>query len=420
MAEAGERIIMERSVDALWRSRSAAFWRESMPYFRYMAQSGLPGVIIMALLAGITGYGMLLRNLPANFPVVIVGVLFMTPIICWSPLRTWLREADIVFLVPREAEMPAYIRRSIRYNGMAGMAAVLIGCAAYLPLYLTGDGRTSAFIVVLAILVMKLLQIAASWRERQIVNAGSRRLLRLLRWAATALAIAALLKASLLVLFANWFVLLAVIYARLPRYPIPWLTLIEEEKRTRRRYTVFFSAFADIPTEPAGVKTRRYASWVARLIPYRKANAFFYLYTQTLIRTELGGIVLRLASLGLFTGWLAAYEALWAGWGSAGVYLLFVWLAGIQLRALARAHRHSVWRHVYPLPEETRQAAVLRVDRRASLLCALVIWLPQVIWLVPQGYALQAGIALAVALVYVLLLRPASVKKKMSADPEED
>ncbi|REE86243.1 ABC-2 type transport system permease protein [Paenibacillus taihuensis] len=411
---------MERSVDALWRSRSAAFWRESMPYFRYMAQSGLPGVIIMALLAGITGYGMLLRNLPANFPVVLVGVIVLTPLVCWSPLRTWLREADIVFLVPREAEMPAYIRRSMRYNGMAGIAAVLIGCAAYLPLYHAGNGRTSLFVVVLAVLLLKLLHIVAAWRERQIVTAGSRRVLRVLRWAATALAIAALLKASLLILFANCIVLLAIIYNRLPRYPIPWLTLIEEERRTRRRYTLFFSAFADIPTEPAWVKTRRYAAWAAKMIAYRKSNAFFYLYTQTLIRTELGGILLRLTALGLFTGWLAAYEALWAGWGSAGVYLLFVWLTGIQLRALAQAHRHSVWRHVYPLPEETRQSAVLRVDRRASLLCALVIWLPQCIWLVPQGYALQAVAALAVALIYVLALRPKSVKRKMSADPEED
>ncbi|WP_164545727.1 ABC transporter permease [Paenibacillus albus] len=411
---------MERSVEALWRSRSAAFWRESMPYFRYMAQSGLPGVTIMALLAGISGYGILLRNLPANFPFVLVGVLVLTPLICWSPLRTWLREADIVFLVPREAEMPAYIRRSMRYNGMAGMAVVLIGCAAYLPLYHAGDGRTSAVFVVLASLVIKLLQIQAAWRERQIVNGGSRRLLRVLRWVATALAITALLKASLLIYFANWFVLFAIIYTRLPRYPIPWLTLIEEEKRTRRRYTVFFSAFADIPTESAGVKTRKYAGWVARLIPYRKSNAFFYLYTQTLIRTELGGILLRLTALGLFTGWLSAYSALFAGWGSAGVCLLFVWLTGVQLRALAQAHRHSVWRHVYPLPEATRQAAVLRVDRRASLLCALIIWLPQGIWLLPKGYTVQAGASLVIALLYVLVLRPASVKKKMSADPEED
>ncbi|SEN76626.1 ABC transporter permease [Paenibacillus sp. OV219] len=411
---------MERSVETLWRSRSAAFWRESMPYFRYMAQSGLPGVTIMALLAGITGYGMLLRNLPANFPVVLVGVLVLMPLLCWSPLRTWLREADIVFLVPREAEMPAYIRRSMRYNGMAGIAAVLIGCAVYLPLYLAGDGRTSAVVVVLGVLLSKLLQLQAAWRERQVVSVGSRRLLRLLRWAATALAIVALLKGFLIVYIIGAITLISIIYNRLPRYPIPWLTLIEEEKRTRRRYTVFFSAFADVATESAGVKARKYAAWVAKLIAYRKSNAFFYLYTQTLIRTELGGILLRLTALGLFTGWLSAYSALWAGWGSASVCLLFVWLTGVQLRAIAQAHRHSVWRHVYPLPEATRQTAVLRVDRRASLLCTLIIWLPQGIWLLPNGHTVQAGASLVIALLYVLVLRPASVKKKMSADPEED
>ena len=32
-----------------------------------MTQSGLPGVVIMLLLAGFAGYALLLRNMPASF-----------------------------------------------------------------------------------------------------------------------------------------------------------------------------------------------------------------------------------------------------------------------------------------------------------------------------------------------------------------
>ncbi|WP_308635593.1 ABC transporter permease [Paenibacillus silvisoli] len=415
---------MDRSVDSLWQTGSSDFWRRSAaPYFRYIAQSGLPGVVVMLLIAGMAGYGTLLRNMPAHFPITLVGVVALTPVICWSPLRTWLRDADIVFLVPREAEMPAYLRRSLRYNGMACAAAVLLMCAIYIPLYMAAHGETSAVLIACAALLLKALQIGAAWRERQLVRAGTRRGIRLLRWAATAVGIAALLHTELwkaAIYLAVVAVLFALLYMRMPRYPIPWLLLIEEERRTRRRYTVFFGAFTDVPTEAAPVKPRRYLSWIASRIRYRSEHAFMYLYAFTLIRTELGGILMRLTGLGIFTGFLSAYSGLWSGWGAAAVCLLFVWLCGIQLTALAQAHRHTVWRHVYPLPEQSRHAAVLRVDRAASLVSAVLIWLPQGLLLPPQGYVAQAAASLVLALLYVLAVRPGRVKRKLAGDPDDD
>ncbi|QHW33378.1 ABC transporter permease [Paenibacillus rhizovicinus] len=414
---------MDRSVNALWRKRAGDFWRGAIPYFRDMTQSGLPGVVIMLLLAGLAGYGMLLRDMPANFPFTLVGVVVLTPIICWSPLRTWLREADIVFLVPREAEMPAYIRRSFRYNGFACAAGVLLVCVLYLPLYSAGPATTPVVLIFIFALLLKLMNIAAAWRERQLVERASRRAVRLLRWASTAIAAGALLQIELwktlvyLVVVGGLFWLL---YGRLSRYPLPWMTLIAEEQVTRRRYMAFFSAFADVPTESAAVRSRGYVSWLARFVPYGKNNAFTYLYAYTLVRTELGGIVIRLTGLGIVSGMLSAYAGLWQGWGSAGVCLLFVWLSGIQLGSLAQSHRHSVWRLVYPLPEKTRHDAVLLVDRFASLICAVLIWLPQGIWLPGHGELAPALAALALSVLYVLALRPSRVRKKLLFDPDDD
>ncbi|MBM7566750.1 ABC transporter permease [Paenibacillus sacheonensis] len=414
---------MDRSVDALWRKRAKDFRRGSSPYLRDMAQSGLPGVTIMLLLAGIAGYGLLLRDMPVNFPFTLVGVVLLTPFMSWSPLRTWLREADIVFLVPREAEMPAYLRRSFRYNTFACAAAVLIVCLVYLPLYLAGPAATPPVLIVIFALLLKLMNTAGAWRERQLAGRGPRRLIRLLRWGATAVAAGALLQTELwktvlyLVVIAGLFWLL---YARLPRYPLPWLTLIAEEQVTRRRYMAFFSAFADVPTESAAVRSRPYISWLARFVPYGKRNAFTYLYAYTLVRTELGGIILRLAGLGIVSGMLSAYAGLLQGWGSACVCLLFVWLSGIQLGSLAHSHRHSVWRLVYPLPEQTRRDAVLRVDRITALLCAFAIWLPHGILLPGQGMTVPALAALALSVLYVLALRPARMKKLLTFDPDDD
>ncbi|NBD26560.1 ABC transporter permease [Paenibacillus glycinis] len=414
---------MDRSIESLWRKRAGDFWRGSIPYFRDMTQSGLPGVVIMLLLAGLAGYAVLLRNMPASFPFTLVGVIALTPVLCWSPLRTWLREADIVFLVPREAEMPAYLRRSFRYNGLACAALVLLVCAVYMPLYLAGPATTPVLVIVIFALLLKLMNLFAAWRERQLVGRAGRRAIRLLRWASTAIAAGALLQTELwktllyLVVIGGLFWLL---YSRQSRYPLPWLTLIAEEQVTRRRYMAFFSAFADVPTETAAVRSRRYLSWLARFVSYGKRSAFTYLYAHTLIRTELGGIVMRLTGLGMFSGMLSAYSGLLQGWGSAAVCLLFVWLSGIQLGSLAQSHKHSVWRLVYPLPEQTRHDAVLRVDRIAALICAVLIWLPHGILLPRKGDLVPALIALALSLLYVLVLRQARMKRLLKFDPEDD
>jgi ABC-2 type transport system permease protein len=388
-----------------------------------MAQSGVPGVTIMLLLAGAAGYIWLLQHMPAVFPFTLIGAAALTPIVCWSPLRTWLREADIVFLVPREAEMNVYLRRSFLYNGIAGVIAAAVVCLIFIPLYLHGPGQLAAPLLLAAVVLLKLLSSAAAWRERQLAWRGMRRGVRMLRWAVTAVGIAALLQtapwlASLYLIAAAG--LLALLYSRLQRYPLPWLTLIAEETRTRRRYAVFFSAFIDVPAESSQVAPRRYASWLAARIRYDKPNAFVYLYAYTLIRTELGGILLRLTVFGMFAGWLSAYSALWSGWGAAGVCLLFVWFVGVQLGSLAQSHRHSVWRHVYPLPDSSRLAALIRIDRAASLICGAALWLPHALLLPVRGAAAPAVVAAGLIAFYVLAIRPGRLKRSYRKALEEE
>ncbi|MFC4099589.1 ABC transporter permease [Paenibacillus xanthanilyticus] len=411
------------SIEAIWAQRSSAFWRSSMPYIIDMARSGVPFVTAMVLLTALAWYTSLLRAMPPDFPFTLVGMAALTPVIAYSPLRTWLREADIVFLLPREGEMRRYISRSIRYNGLPGLVAALIVCLIYLPIFTRGPGEMPPMLLLAVVIAMKGLSIAAAWQERRLVWRNSRRLMRVARWIVTAMCTAAFVQSDPLVavvIAAGGILLLALLYRSLPKYRMPWQTLIAEEKRTQRRYTVFFSAFADVPAETAQVARRGYLSWLGRRIRYSSAHAFAYLYAHTLMRTELGGIAIRLTLLGMLSGWLAADAGLWNGWGATGVYVLFVWLVGLQLSALTQSHRHSVWRHVYPLPESQRVAAVVRVDRFAFLIAAALLFVPYAIGLPARGQTAQALVALAVGLAFILLVRPSRIRRKMKTDWEEE
>ena len=66
--------------------------------------------------------------------------------------------------------MDRYLRRSFRYNGLAGAAAAALLCAIYLPIYSHGPGKLQALQLLAAVLLLKLLNIIAAWRERVLVS----------------------------------------------------------------------------------------------------------------------------------------------------------------------------------------------------------------------------------------------------------
>ena len=108
-----------------------------------------------------------------------------------------------------------------------------------------------------------------------------------------------------------------------------------------------------------------------------------------------------------------------AGWAAVCAYLLTLVVYGLQLSGLRGVHRHSVWRHVYPLPEEQQLEQLLRVDRAALIASSLLLWLPASLPLLIGGLYIPPIAALAAAFVYAAS-RPPRLRKKLRAEAEED
>ncbi|QAY66613.1 ABC transporter permease [Paenibacillus protaetiae] len=106
--------------------------------------------------------------------------------------------------------------------------------------------------------------------------------------------------------------------------------------------------------------------------------------------------------------------------GAMAFYVLFVLLIGLQLGSIRSVHRHSVWRHVYPLPDSKRQISLIRVDRAVFFICACLLWLPAGIPLLVHGLAVPAAAAFIAAAAYIGLLRPGNVQRKLKREAEED
>ncbi|GLX67108.1 ABC transporter permease [Paenibacillus glycanilyticus] len=412
-----------RSLEALWEKRAREFRKEVTPYFGYMGQSGFPLFLSFIVLSSAFGYIRLIRNLPSDFPITLVGVAALFMVLSWSPLRTWLTLPDIVFHTPREAEMGNYMRRSFRRSaimtGLFGLAVLLL----YWPIYRQGEGEAGFGLLLLFAAVIRAVNLLGAWKERRLAWSGIRRLLRLLRWVATGLTLAVILtsapwQAALFLL------LLAALFALLYRLPdkhaFPWERLIEEEARTRRSYYLFFGLFIDVPTMPSKAASRAYLSWVLRYIPTRHRLTYVYLYSASLVRTEIGGIILRLMVLfALILYWFS--EDSWLqGWGAAAVYIVLLQLVAVQLGGLRHAHRYSVWRHVYPLPEAKRADSLLTVDRWAMAATATLMWLPAAIMLLVHGQFIPAIVALLAAYAQIWFVRPGRLRRKLAEDAEDE
>ena len=249
-----------------------------------------------------------------------------------------------------------------------------------------------------------------------------RLLLRALRWGLTALALAAWLtretwQAALFTLLIG---LLVVFFHRLPsRHQLPWERLIEEEARTRKRYYHFFGLFIDVPDVATGSTKRSYLSWLLRIVPYSKRNTYTYLYTASLLRTEIGGIIIRLLLLGSLVSYWSSEAASFSGWGAVFTYVIFLTVISVQLGGLRHVNRYSVWKHVYPLPKKMRMDNYLKVDRIGMLTSSLLLWLFAGLPLVLLGVYIPALICAAFAFL-LIVTRPSRVKRKMKREEDEE
>jgi len=92
---------------------------------------------------------------------------------------------------------------------------------------------------------------------------------------------------------------------------------------------------------------------------------------KSFVRSDILGIVLRAGILGALLVWWTR-----SGMMGSGIYLFFVFLAGVQMSSLLRYHSESFWLHVYPIPPGSRRTNAIGLAFQIQLLFAVLTWLP--------------------------------------------
>lgn len=394
-----------RDVEQLFLKRMNASWVRGIQMFmKIISNQGAPIVGFGLLLASSYAYATFLKTMPPDFPTALVLALLLAFVLTQSSIRTFMKEADLVFLLPAETRMAGYFRYSLGYSLLIQGLLTMLVMGATLPLFRAtlGDDRlfwTSTAIIVL----MKLWNVYAHWRET-LAN-GSIGLSKFLRFWSNFLLVYALLTQAWLYLLAAALlpVLLTLyLYKRRQGHGYPWTELLTAEQKKLATYYTWANYFIDVPQVKNQVKKRE---WLIRIVQRFKADRqqpFLFLYARTFFRySEYFGMYVRLMIF--FAVILLIAENIWV---TLGVYLLAIFLMGFQLPMLGAERRYPVLMQIYPLTQEQKEQGIsllalglLGVQSILLILPALLTGLP----LLNVLLMLVAGLALSYYMSHIYL-----------------
>ena len=124
----------------LRRQRQKQYWQSITPYFRYVGGSLLGFILIVGF--GFYAYGYFVDHIPAQFPIfAFIAVLLTIPVHSGNN-RTYMREADVVFLLRLEHQMPSYLKPCMRAAYIWHIVWMSLLWLLLLPLYQAAQHHT--------------------------------------------------------------------------------------------------------------------------------------------------------------------------------------------------------------------------------------------------------------------------------------
>ncbi|MDA5560483.1 ABC transporter permease [Exiguobacterium sp. MMG028] len=298
-------------------SRLGNWMEEVVKYSRYVANGGLLFTLYFTLIYGAFVYNNFLERIDGSFPGawIAVAVLLLMPL--GHRPRTFIQEADQVFLLPELGTIRSYMIGVRLFNIVFATLRALLVLLVLLPLLVRTE-TYSSFEVLSFVVTMVLLSAAGRLAKIEGVR----------EWMILPFA----LGSAVLILMAwtEWawipafmpFIFLHV--KRNERIPLlHWLAL---EEKSRAQFERVISWFVDLPTLKEEVRERRLLTKLLEKRVLQRVDASRYVYGLRILRSNDSlDLILRLTAVALIVMWMSG------GWYVGFVTPLFVGLTALQL-----------------------------------------------------------------------------------------
>lgn len=397
----------------LFMQRITSHIKELSRYLRYIFNGHIAIAMLFLISALAVFYQQWLAQLPEDFPAaIIIGILFGL-VVSYSPVRTLLKEPDLVFLIVAEHKMNAYFRNTIAYSYLSQLYVVLLIGAALGPLYFNTypdrSGRVYLLTLVI-ILIFKGWNLITNWWMLKVRDITIRRIDQITRLLLNIAIFYFAIEGNLL-----WTGISTIIFIFLFLYDftlsrkqagLAWDLLVEKDQSSMRTFYRIANMFTDVPHLKNPIKKRRLlVDFFSKRVSFKQKYTFDYLYRITFIRSgDYLGMYLRLLVLGSLFIYFVPNE-----WMKLLFVLLFLYMSIFQMMTLYNHHRTVMWLNLYPVNHTERQRALIKWLLQLGITKAVVY---AMIFLMFQDYG-GFVVALVGGIIFNLLFIYGYVKQKL-------
>jgi ABC-2 type transport system permease protein len=391
---------MMNNVDNIWKKRIIDYNQELQKYLKYMFNDHLLFVLIFALGGAAFTYNQWVKTLEPSFPAAYIMAFILGLILAWSPVYTFLKEADAVFLLPLENRLSGYFRKSIWISFMFQSYIQLIVLAALMPMYVavSGNGFKSFFPLLALVLALKVWNLYVRWFMLRYQEKEAHWIDSIIRF---------LLSGSFLLLILSDAPILTTIavavimagylfyfYQTTKKKNLKWDLLIHLEQQRMLMFYRIANMFTDVPKLKGKVHRRRWLDFIVKT-DFLQGDSYRHLYLRSLVRTsEYSGLYMRLTLIGavlIYTNQSLIVNILTA--------MLFLYLTGFQLVPMYKRFDYKIWVLIYPLSKELKTSSFKKVLTQSMMIQSIIFALP----LIFRGLWLEGVIILLGGFVFSLL-----------------
>lgn len=397
----------------LWKERFSQTIKEIGRYSRYIFNGHF--VIVIVFLIGTCAYYYQewLKTIPDQFPAAIIMAIVLALFLTFSPIYTFLFDADRVFLLPLENKLSGYFRRSMIVSFIIQAYLLFIVLGVFMPMYArVNEGNYGTYLpFFIVLLVMKIINIFTRWKVQYFVETRSHLLDSFVRYAINAVFLFFLFSnAKVFFLLPEIVLMLILLFfynKNMREKGLKWEFLIEQEERRMTAFYRFANLFTDVPKLRDRIKRRKWLDWLFSNLAFAQEKTFNHLYVRTFLRAgDYFGLFIRLTVIGGAGIYFVSF-----GPGQILIALLFMYLTGFQLLPLWKHHQNKLWINLYPIKAELKEQAFIRL---LSILLFVQAILLSIVILV-KGEIVFALISAVAGIGFTLFFTNIFVRRKLQS-----
>lgn len=393
----------------LFYDRKARNDKEVAYYSKFIFNGHFIVFLTIAFGALMLQYSQLLKNLPDNINYnLIIAVIFAALTV--TPLRTFMKSADSIFLLNFERDMAPYFKQAIIRSGSLRTLLLIVMGGLLAPLYMERTASVAGYICAI-VLGVWMIYSGLVMRHLMMKLGITNVYISLLIFLMTLSGIYTSLEGLPITIISIILFTLGLIYLFNKNAAHRLLNFdhyIDYEHQLYQAQNKLINMFTDVKgMKDKAVRRRYFDALLPRKSHYTKAHMFEYLFVRNFVRSnDSMWIVVRLIAVGCILMWLVHQFIV-----GLIIGLFFSYAIIMQASQFYKMQAFSLWPKVWPTPESLVLQGFRKFMRKLSIVTTTVIAVCYIL-IYPSHF--YFAIILYVMMFWTLNSVSAKIEKRMN------